>query len=1181
MKKYIVAFTLIWYGSGLCYAQQPAQNLSLNSLEKQISLLDKEKSEVEKISQKGQQELASRALEQNTLKARRAAAVGKEQEFLSKKLSLITQDYQILSEIEQVRHQYKNLLEEALKLLREYKEDPQFAKLKMPVKASYGFEEFEELGRRVLSLKARLLDLEKSRAAASDDVHKRRKARATLEEEYQEKARQQQEFARVEPLEEEGRVQQGELIDLQKRLLTDKKTLADAKLKEAEQRIILLDTHSMIVRMQLATLKEYYENIKRALYVDAAHVQKAEAELERKRSESSSIREHLRTEIRAVDALQNDIRKKIQNAATQLNVSSSELAALREWEKTPQTLQEWSAVCSLGHLMLEEAVIDLDREYKEARIELEKAKLRQEELQVNIIKSWHALTGRRIGFTSHDLESQIKSYETPKVEIQGDLALLAEKRTRAITLLQNLNVLLERVKKLMGLLNERQGEFKEDSAQYEKCLQRMHEAEDHVRRRMYLTAKLIEVYSTAIAALEDTIKRIDNVIVELGTKSFWRRSALSLSWAELKNFSPDIRRFIEDAKAGLSAYIKTWNAATISQSFSSWLGHHRQPSLVMLLVLRVLIALLIFWIIRMYLPELKSYLAQSRYYFVRSSVRLFAVVTLDFISKHLVSLYLWLLLYLLIFYNVISNAYFSLIFYLASIPYMLFIAYRFVQHVMSANDHLGNVFVSPSYRSRFLLVVPPLLYVTIALFFFRQAFMVGSYHASAVPAILLAINYILLQLALMSLISKEWILSLIPRTTPLWEWLYDRVSRYYYLFWLMIIAIIIMSNPYVGYGRQVLYILSRLAILGLLLPLLSYIYSRIRHISADLFFYYSEGETVVERFGSARTWYGFFVIAIFCMLVIIGILLGAKVLGYTLSLQDIVSWFHYEIYSHVDEMGRRIAVTPIAFFKLVLFLIAGLTAAYIINNILLRRIFDPLLVSQGIQNTLFTFTRYATIFIALLLGFRSLGLQSFATQFVLVLGAVGFAVKDPLLDFFSYFIILVQRPIKIGDFIMLDDNSMGMVRHITPRSVILRRKNSVTVIVPNSYIITRPVVNWSYSPTFFALNDIMLTVPYAYDPDKVRSIILRVLDSNINILKTPAPLVHLYDFVDNGFQFMIRAYLTADKVPEQWEIGSQVRLEIVRALRQAQIEVASPTRILKVVQQPSADNLPSSIGPKV
>ena len=113
----------------------------------------------------------------------------------------------------------------------------------------------------------------------------------------------------------------------------------------------------------------------------------------------------------------------------------------------------------------------------------------------------------------------------------------------------------------------------------------------------------------------------------------------------------------------------------------------------------------------------------------------------------------------------------------------------------------------------------------------------------------------------------------------------------------------------------------------------------------------------------------------------------------------------------------------------------------------------------------------------------------------------------------------------------------------------------------------RPVTNWNYSRTYFAFEDMYLTVSYTCDPNCVKELMLDVLDKNVNVLKNPAPIVRLHEFTDNGFQFMIRGFLSPDKVHDQFDIASDVRLELVRVLRAHGIEVGSPTRVLRLVQE--------------
>ena len=121
------------------------------------------------------------------------------------------------------------------------------------------------------------------------------------------------------------------------------------------------------------------------------------------------------------------------------------------------------------------------------------------------------------------------------------------------------------------------------------------------------------------------------------------------------------------------------------------------------------------------------------------------------------------------------------------------------------NDY---VFVSEEFQQRLVIVLPSLAYATLCIMFFRQAFMWAGFPRSELPTILLALNFILFQIALIVLISKEQLLSIIPTSTDGWRLIKDQFGRFYYLILLCVIAIIVMSNPYVGYGRLVLFVLS-------------------------------------------------------------------------------------------------------------------------------------------------------------------------------------------------------------------------------------------------------------------------------------------------------------------------------------------------------------------------------------
>ena len=83
-----------------------------------------------------------------------------------------------------------------------------------------------------------------------------------------------------------------------------------------------------------------------------------------------------------------------------------------------------------------------------------------------------------------------------------------------------------------------------------------------------------------------------------------------------------------------------------------------------------------------------------------------------------------------------------------------------------------------------------------------------------------------------------------------------------------------------------------------------------------------------------------------------------------------------------------------------------------------------------------------------------------------------------------------------------------------------------------------------------------------------------MLDKNSSLLKTPAPIVRLEDFSETGYRFLIRGFLTSDKALDQWDIASDVRLELVKQLRANGIEVASPVRTVRMVSPDRLDPFP-------
>jgi small-conductance mechanosensitive channel len=557
---------------------------------------------------------------------------------------------------------------------------------------------------------------------------------------------------------------------------------------------------------------------------------------------------------------------------------------------------------------------------------------------------------------------------------------------------------------------------------------------------------------------------------------------------------------------------------------------------------------------------------------------------LGFIA-HYSRLFILLMLVMLFFHlHPVMDAHLAMVLYLLAIPCLLYMANRFIHYFNEFNAHHDHLFLAKDFQRRFIMVFSTLTYATIVIFFFRQAFLLGHYPKSELPTILLAINFIIFQISLIFLIAKEHILSIIPvNSGDFWKWVAVQVDRFYYLILMLAIVVIVMSNPYVGFGRLVLAVLTNVLYTIILLRLLLWVNGILKRGLSYVFFSRGADDFMRERFAYGKTLYGICAVVLLFFFITILLIGGAKIWSWPDTFaninhwSDVVAWLKEPIL--LDKSEHPISTYSI--LKILFFVLVGFFLSFWIDRFVIERIFDALLVEPGVQNTISSMVRYIIVIMAVIVGFQSVGLGELVIALLgaLIIG-IGWVVKEPLGDFIAYFIILVQRPVKIGDFIRLEEGTEGVVRKITARSVVLRRRNSVTIILPNSTIINKPLINWNYVRGFVAFEDIRVLVSYKEDPAKVKSLLLTVLDEHSLVLKTPNPIVRLENFDEQGFDFLVRGYVSSNYTLDIWEIASDVRLAIVKKLREHGMQIALPTRIMINKETFFNKDNPTSVGPE-
>lgn len=1139
--------------------------------EKQIEVITKKQTDYQEQMSEYTKMLDELAVRVSHLKTQENTVERPEAEYLQKQLMLVSKSQQAVAEIIQVLRRILSALEENQKVLKKVKTDPTFSELRMPTKAAPTFDDLQKASDRLATYKSRLDDLEKARKTLLRDIEQRKKVLDAVAKELTDKKIQRDTFTQedktVEALAKFSKSEQGVIIDDQLKNLEYQKKLAELKVSEDDARLVLLDSQLSMTRKQVEIVEKEYNQVKHQVNIDAEYIKKERARVENMRQEFFDKRQGLNSKINPLLPRLERTKSQLEEIISTYEFSATKSAEIRSWQLSLDALttpEEWLGTALFGSHVAKEQFLETQLDLLRARISLERLTFQVAEDRVDVIRSWRRMTQRRLRYRfDEEVDQEVRKYSTERSQLKADLTELFDKRDRVTQELYQLNVAREKIKEILKELKDKDSLLAGDKPLYKEVYTHFSLADEELSKQINLNARLLEVYAKSIAKVRQGVKQVDDVIAELSTKSFWMRSDQSIEWKDVKNFIPDVERFVKDLRETGFEYLSEVSVQKITNVLKRFVVNVYQ---VVLLTLRIIIALLVFLLLRSYLPDLHTYLVKGgrcRIWGVTQIIG-FCAASVDFVSRHLFSIYLWGVAFVII-QSGVFNDYFATLFYLLSIFYLLWLLHQLFEHIIEVNKERAYLIISKDYQSRFMKIVPALGYVTVVILFFRQAFVTAGYYASRVPEILLATNLIFAQAAIIGLLSKDWVMSKLSKIqTANARLLTEYVDKYYYLILTALVIIIVMSNPYVGYGRQVWYVLYRLALSALLLPIFSWIHNKIKQTSSDLFFYYSDGSAVQERFSAGKTWYGLFVVMSFFTIILFGFFIAARIWGYDIGLYDVSHWLYHPFYEPgINEVtGKPIEVSVISLFKIVLYILGGVGIAYVANRFVLRRIFDPLLIGSGVQSTILTLSRYFIIVIALLIGLQSAGLDTMATKLAVLLGLLSFAIQKPISDFFAYFILLVQRPVKVGDLVKVDNDVFGIVRQITPRSTIVRYKNSVTLVIPNSRIINSTVKNWNYSKSFGAFDDITVTVPFKADPLKTRDLFFQVLNESPHILKNPAPVVWLVEFSTEGYQFAVRGYISNEKLHDMFEIASQIRIDIVRKLQENNIELAYPTRVM-------------------
>lgn len=252
-----------------------------------------------------------------------------------------------------------------------------------------------------------------------------------------------------------------------------------------------------------------------------------------------------------------------------------------------------------------------------------------------------------------------------------------------------------------------------------------------------------------------------------------------------------------------------------------------------------------------------------------------------------------------------------------------------------------------------------------------------------------------------------------------------------------------------------------------------------------------------------------------------------------------------------------------AFFTAVAIFATIFMATRLLQRFLSRRVFPYTNLDIGIQHAFHQGIGYVGLTIAILVSIGIIGIN--LTNLALIAGAlsvgIGFGLQNIVSNFIAGIIVLVERPIKIGDRIIVGQDE-GTVRRISVRATELEASDGSSVLIPNSELIAGRVRNWTFRNPLTKL-DIAIGVAYGSDTRLVEKLLMQVASHHPAVTHDPQPSVTFFNFGASSLDF--RLTVCINDVTKRISAGSDLRYEIERAFRENNIEIPFPQCDIRIV----------------
>jgi small-conductance mechanosensitive channel len=279
--------------------------------------------------------------------------------------------------------------------------------------------------------------------------------------------------------------------------------------------------------------------------------------------------------------------------------------------------------------------------------------------------------------------------------------------------------------------------------------------------------------------------------------------------------------------------------------------------------------------------------------------------------------------------------------------------------------------------------------------------------------------------------------------------------------------------------------------------------------------------------------------------------------------RTLTSIWEFELFAVEDTIevdgqsisGRR-SVTIGKIFRAILLLVLGYWASVALAKFAQRLAVGRLRMEEPLADILrkWTFAILFTLVLIVSLVWVKIPLTVFAFLGGALAIGIGFGTQNLLKNFISGLLVLIERPLRVGDLIEID-GVVGEVRTIGFRSSTIRDGNGMEMHIPNSNLLERNLSNWTYSHRTrrFALK---VGVAYGSPVKRVRDVMSEAAAQHGLVLKDPEPLVLFEDFGDKALVFTLYYWVSFSPGVNPALVGSDLRFMIEKSLTDERIAIS-------------------------